>query len=423
MTEEYKAEIHQIRPGNPWWEYCKEVCKASKKLYNNAQFLNREVFSYGNGILSYSQSCYHFKGDDDYKKLPAKVSQTVLKQVYLSWDSFFKSLKAWKLSPEKFTGKPGIPSFLGNELNMIKFTNQAVSKKLFGKGFINPSQSPIMIPVKPGMVFQSLAEVRIVPKTGCFNIEVIYKNEVKGVHHKSQGVSAAIDIGLDNLATVVFSDPTIQPLAADGKPLKSKNQWFNKETARLKKLLISGVKGSRKIDNIRRNTNNFIHTYLHQISSRLVNEFEKLGVKEVAIGKNPQWKTKIAIGKVGNQNFCQIPHAKFISLLTQKLERVGITVKVGEESYTSKASFLDWDMIPSWKPGSAENFRFSGKRVETKKYKASSGTVINADVNGAFNIGRKVIPNSFGHLKSIVERNSGCVVAHPRRISLFSQND
>ena len=93
-------------------------------------------------------------------------------------------------------------------------------------------------------------------------------------------------------------------------------------------------------------------------------------------------------------------------------------VGVGEESYTSKASFLDWDIIPTWEPGQANNVKFSGRRVTTKKYRSENGTLINADVNGAFNIGRKVIPNSFDSLKSIVGPNSGCVVAHPRRITI-----
>ena len=124
------------------------------------------------------------------------------------------------------------------------------------------------------------------------------------------------------------------------------------------------------------------------------------------------------MGNRNNQQFVQIPHDKFVKMLTQKLEKLGITVKVGEESYTSKASFLDWDIIPTWKPGKANSIKFSGKRVATKKYRAQDGTLINADVNGAFNIGRKVIPNSFGSLKSIVERNSGCVVVHPRRINI-----
>ena len=106
-------------------------------------------------------------------------------------------------------------------------------------------------------------------------------------------------------------------------------------------------------------------------------------------------------------------------MLVQKLEKVGITVMVGEESYTSAASFLDWDTIPIFVPSKSGSYRFSGKRIKTKKYRSSNGTIIHADVNGSFNIGRKVLPDFFGCLQSLVMRNSGCVVAHPRRLNPF----
>uniref|UniRef100_UPI00301407DB IS200/IS605 family accessory protein TnpB-related protein n=1 Tax=Hassallia byssoidea TaxID=482630 RepID=UPI00301407DB len=73
-----------------------------------------------------------------------------------------------------------------------------------------------------------------------------------------------------------------------------------------------------------------------------MDEFLSLGVTHVSIGKNEQWKTRLNLGKRTNQNFTQIPHAKFIEMLTYKLERVGITVLVAEESYTSKSSAIDW---------------------------------------------------------------------------------
>ncbi len=153
-------------------------------------------------------------------------------------------------------------------------------------------------------------------------------------------------------------------------------------------------------------------------SSRLVvKELQAAGVTEVAIGKNDQWKTKIALGRRSNQKFVQIPHARFIAMLTYKLEAVGIKVTVGEEYYTSKASFLDWDSIPTYTPNSNERHAFSGKRVTRSWYVSKNGFKIGADINGAFNIGKKVIPTAFDSLKSIIQRDSGCLVVHPRRIT------
>ncbi len=277
--------------------------------------------------------------------------------------------------------------------------------------------SPIRIPVKPGKKFEEMVEVRIVPKIGAFVIEVVYQIAEQSEFFCSlnPSLSAAIDIGLDNLATITFNDPTIQPIAVNGKPLKSVNQWMNKEVARLRSQLGFGT--SRRIQNVYQNRNNFVHTYLHACTRLIVNEFLALGVTKIAIGKNEQWKNKINIGRQNNQSFVQVPHAKFIESLTLKLEAVGIKVTVGEESYTSRASFLNWDNIPTYTPNSNKSHFFSGKRVKTKEYRTKKGLKIHADVNGSFNIGRKVIPNCFDCLKSIVERNRGCVVAHPRRIS------
>ncbi|MFK0729689.1 MAG: zinc ribbon domain-containing protein, partial [Gloeotrichia echinulata HAB0833] len=134
------------------------------------------------------------------------------------------------------------------------------------------------------------------------------------------------------------------------------------------------------------------------------------------IGKNEQWKTRLNLGKRTNQSFTQIPHAKFIEILTYKLERVGITVKVGEESYTSKASAIDWDIIPTYQPNNKIKHVFSGKRVKRAWYISKNGLKIHADVNAGYNIGRKSNPEGFDCLQSIL-RDRGCQVVHPRRIT------
>lgn len=416
----YQVEQHYITSNHAWWDYCDAVCFVSKNLYNTAQYSQRHSYQYGHGVLTQAALDKLFKDSDHYKAIPAKVAQLVLKQNADAWTAHFAALETWKKDSSKFTGKPKAPGYItpgAKGRNLLKFNNQAIGKREFKKGFIVPSMSPIRIPVRPGLQFESLVEVRIVPKTAAFVVEVVYEIPEHSDFFCSLNVdlAASIDIGLDNLATITFNNPTIQPIAVNGKPLKSANQWMNKQVARLRSQLGFGT--SRRIQNTIRNRNNFVHNYLHQSTRMIVNELLTLGVTQVAIGKNEQWKTRINIGKQNNQSFVQIPHAKFIAMLQQKLEAVGVPVTVGEESYTSIASFLDWDEIPTYTLNSKETYKFSGKRVKTKEYQAKDGAKINADVNGAFNIGRKVLPNSFGSLKLIVERNSGCVVAHPRRIS------
>ncbi|WP_263977112.1 RNA-guided endonuclease TnpB family protein [Amazonocrinis nigriterrae] len=330
-------------------------------------------------------------------------------------ECLLRSIKSIQLEVEKFTGRPKPPNYISGENNLVKFNNQAVGKREFKKGWIVPSMSPIKIPVKPGLKFEDLCEVRIIPKTGCFVIEVVYEVAEHGQFFCSLNPQlAAIDIGLDNLATIVFNDPTIRPIAVNGKPLKSVNQFYNKQVAKYRGFIKVGK--SRRVANIVRNRNNFVDSYLHQSTKMIVDEFLRLGLTHVSIGKNEQWKTHLNFGKRTNQNFIQIPHAKFIEMLTYKLYRVGITVVVNEESYTSRASFIDWDNIPTYQPNTQIKHTFSGKRVARATYVSAYGLKIHADVNGAFNIGRKCNPDGFDCLKSIL-RDRGCLVVHPRRIT------
>ncbi|HZT98915.1 MAG TPA: IS200/IS605 family accessory protein TnpB-related protein, partial [Ktedonobacteraceae bacterium] len=142
--------------------------------------------------------------------------------------------------------------------------------------------------------------------------------------------------------------------------------------------------------------NRRIDQYMHTVSHRIIELLVKEGIGMLVIGKNDGWKQEVNMGRRNNQNFVQIPHARFVSMLTYKAELVGITVKVTEESYTSKASLLDLDPLPVWKPNDETKHAFSGKRVERGLYQASNGRYINADTNGAGNTIRKVAPDAFG---------------------------
>ncbi|HLI71049.1 MAG TPA: IS200/IS605 family accessory protein TnpB-related protein [Ktedonobacteraceae bacterium] len=134
------------------------------------------------------------------------------------------------------------------------------------------------------------------------------------------------------------------------------------------------------------------------------------------------WKQEANMGKRNNQNFVSIPHARFIAMFTYKAELVGITVKVTEESYTSKASLLDLDPLPVRNNGD-EKHKFSGKRVKRGLYRASDGRKINADINGAGNIIKKVAPDAFG-LKAVEDGKGvlASLVVHPVRLSFPSRS-
>ncbi len=163
--------------------------------------------------------------------------------------------------------------------------------------------------------------------------------------------------------------------------------------------------------------NRRIDHYLHTASKRIIDLLVQAGIGVLVIGKNDGWKQEVEMGKRTNQNFVQIPQARFIQMLTYKAELVGITVLVTEESYTSRASFLDCDQFPIRNTDEHEQYAFSGKRVKRGLYRASNGRYINADLNGALNIIRKVAPNAFG--SEGVEDGKGMfasLVVHPVRV-------
>lgn len=416
-TQMKRVEQHVIKKNHEWFDYCNQITNASRQLFNAANYVQRQGFFYHHGTQSQASLDKMFQSLEAYKAMPCKVSQLVLKQSADSWKAYFQAIKAYSQDKSKFTGRPKIPGYVLKR-NLVKFNTQAISRREFKQGYLVPSMSPIKIPVKPGIKLSDVCEVRIVPKVGCFVVEVVYEESVVTVPTFTDSTRAcAIDIGLDNLATIVFNDGQTPPIIINGKPLKSENQYYNKQIASLKGFLPEGIFTSSRIVNIIRNRNHFVNTYLHQCSRIVVKELFSQGVQQVAIGKNEQWKTSIDLGKRVNQSFVQIPHARFIEMLTDKLTSVGIKVVVGEESYTSKASFLDWDNIPTYTPNNHERYKFSGQRVSRSWYVSSDGTKIHADVQAAFNIGRKVIPTEFDALKSIVQRDRGCLVVHPRRIT------
>lgn len=208
---------------------------------------------------------------------------------------------------------------------------------------------------------------------------------------------ASIDLGLSNLATISSNIKGFKPLIINGKPVKSINQFFNKKKAELQsKLQIQYPKRyvSDRINSLTAKRNNKLDTYLHQTSRTIINYLllNKIGI--LVIGNNKQWKQNINIGR-NNQKFVQIPHYKFIQQLNYKAQLVGIKVIVTEESYTSKASFLDLDLIPKYNKKAKQKYTFSGRRILRGLYKSGKGILINADLNGSYNILRNAVTNAF----------------------------
>lgn len=217
-------------------------------------------------------------------------------------------------------------------------------------------------------------QVVLRPKSWGFVVEVQYEVKEKKADVDRKKV-CCIDLGLNNLCAITSDQ--YKPILVNGRPLKSINQWYNKKP------------------NVRRSAKRYwrIENYMHHVSKLIVDNCISHGIGTIIIGKNTGWKRNINLGRKTNQAFCFIPIDSLLQKISYKAKLVGIQVVMTEEAYTSKASFIDRDPLPAYERG-VEPPQFSGKRVKRGLYKASSGQLVNADVNGACNIGRKVIQNT-----------------------------
>ena len=379
------TETHQIRPNHKLYSICDELCFKSKNLYNAALFEFRQsYFDKEVDTLTWQNlnRIFNQSNQFDYRELPSKVSNTVLKKLGNNISSFWSLVKK-----SDYNKKVRLPKYLHKTDGrfIVEFNKQTFSNKRDEDNnlIICKSSLNLKIPTK----VENPQQIRIVPKTGCYVIEVIY--EIKENKPKQNQRVASIDLGLNNLATVVTNDGD-NPILISGKKIKSINQYYNKMTSKQKSLLPNNIFTSKSLDRLWIKRNNKISYEIHKITKFLANYFDERDVSKVIIGNNSGWKNEINLGKRNNQNFVNIPYTKFINQLTYKCQLLGITVITREESYTSKASFLDYDEIPNYKDETKP--KFSGRRIKRGLYRSSTRK-INSDVNGAYNIMAKENPN------------------------------
>lgn len=368
------TERHIIKQSNSLYNELDNLCFLSKNLYNSALYTVRQFYFTNKKYFNWIKINNQFVSEkqQDYYALPCKVSQQTLKMVDQNMKSFFNAIKAKN-------SKPKLPKYLDKIKGrfVVTYTNQAISKKALQNGYIELSKTNIKLKTN----VKNVKQVRIVPRNNFIVVEILYEVRSK-LHNNSKETYCGIDFGLNNLITCSFRNDS--PLIMNGKPLKSINWHYNKEKSRLQSLLDNGKKTSKKIQNITLKRNNRINDYLHKTTKIFVNYLVSKKINNVVIGYNKEWKQGINIGRVNNQNFVQIPYYKLLNMLTYKCEMEGISVIVTEESYTSKCSFLDDEDI-------CKHEEYVGKRIKRGLYKASDGRLINADVNGALNILKKVI--------------------------------
>ncbi len=393
------TEIIQLK----YSEELSNLCHLAKNLYNLANWYFRQDFFNLNNFLSYYDLDFILKDKQAYQNLPAQTSQQILKLLIRNWKSYFKALREYKRDFKKFKKKPKIPGYKKkNGESIAIFTNQQCKIREEYLCF------PKMVNLEPikTRIKENLNQVRILPRGICYIIEIVYEKEEQDLKLNKEHI-LAIDLGLNNLITAVNNNGC-KPFIIKGGIVKSINQYYNKQLAYFRS--IENKKGNfadtKRIEKLHLIRNNKIKTIFHRISKNVIEYCIQNNIGTIAIGYNSNWKQKINIGRRNNQNFVQIPLLKLVRQIEYKSKLIRIQVKRIEESYTSKCSFLDNETIE-------QHDKYLGKRISRGLFKSSKGKIINADINGAYNIMKKGFPNAisvdgieaFGLMPQILQQN------------------
>lgn len=379
-----RVEQHYIMPQSDFYMLIDECCFKSKNLYNYANYIIRQEFI-KNGIwIRYNKLFQLVKDSESYKDIGSNVGQGTLRMLDKAWKSFFEGMKGWSKNPSKYLGRPKLPKYLDKN---GRYTLSLDSNKVRLKdGYVYFVWKPFK---KFNYMFRTNAKERIlqcrfIPRNGHYTMEIVYEIEVPECSETSDRV-AAIDIGVDNFITMV-NNVGENPIAVKGGKIKSINQYYNKRKAEIQSVLKKTNKKdwSKRLQKLTDKRYEMIKYQMHCISKYVVDWCVLYGIDTLIAGHNDKWKQN----NKGMQNFTYIPYELFIKMLEYKCENNGIRFTENEEAYTSGTSFVDEE------EPAKENYN-KNRRVHRGLFVGSNGIRINADVNGAYQIMKKVIPDAF----------------------------
>ncbi|WP_274355879.1 RNA-guided endonuclease InsQ/TnpB family protein [Ligilactobacillus salivarius] len=373
---EYLVEKHIIKSNDARYAILDKYAHLSNNVYNQALYRFRQAFFKGKW-LSYEKLDKSFKQSFNQKDCmlyrsmkSVHLAQQILKLVNQNMTSWNKARKAYLKAPQKFTGKPKILKYKpkGGK-NIVIVDNQTA--KLRANGIV---EIPVIDSLKIKLQHKEtnkIQQVRVIPKNNTFVIEIVYKT------------NKVIDYKEDN-----------------GRPLKSVNQYYNKQKARLTRIydLSKQNRNTKRLNKLDFYRNQKMLKFAHEASKRIVEIALSHELNTIVIGKNKGQKRSSNMGKRINQNFIGIPHQKMVEMIEYKANLAGIVVIQANEAYTSQTSFLD-NEVPINQNGDKARKRKGlspvKRRIKRGLFKSNKGILINADVNGALQILRKVVPNAF----------------------------
>jgi len=384
-----RTEQHIIKRSYFAWKLIDDLCFKSKNLYNYANYIIRQEFIKNGKWIRDNELDKMLQSHETYKELGSQASQKTLQLLDKNWKSFFVAIKDWSKHPEKYLGRPKIPKYKnvknGRFILMLKNIQFKIENEYlyFSWKPLKSLNNKFKTNIKG-----KLMQVRFIPRGNDYVLEIVYEINVPECNTTSNRI-IGIDIGIDNFATI-SNNIGIKPIIINGKGIKSINQYYNKKKAKLQSdLKIKHNKDwSNKLQQLTSKRNNKVQHFIHVASKKIIDWCVLYNIDTIVVGKNNGWKQESKMSKKTNQSFVQIPHALFIEKLKYKAENNGIKVIETEESYTSGTSFLD-NELPEKK------YYNKSRRIKGGLFRSNEGKIINADLNGAYQIIKKVFPNVF----------------------------
>ena len=398
-----RVERHVIKKSHKMWKACDDLCFKSKNLYNYANYIQRQRFISGEKIINCVDIQKLLKTHETFKELGSNSAQQTLQILDKNWKSFFIMIKDYSKNPSKYLGRPKLPKYKNKDGRFICIlTNWQSQIKEGHLYFAFKRLKPYNNLFKTNIKGKHM-QTRIIPKGSCYVLEIVYETEAPEVITDSKNI-IGIDLGLNNFATLTNNVEAL-PIVINGKGIKSYNQYRNKQKAKISSDLKKrhNQNWSNKLERLTQKRNNKMEYFMHCASKYVINYCIAIGCDTIIIGYNQEWKQECNIGK-STQKFIQIPYYSFINKLKYKCENNGIKFIETEESYTSGTSFLD-DELPI-----KDNYDKS-RRIYRGLFKSNNNILINSDVNGSYQIIKKVFPKAFANEIVVVD-------LHPIRVNI-----
>lgn len=394
-------------------------------------------------------SCLAYsKQGNNYGKLESTMVCNIISKAYNSYSSYYALLsKGIKANRPKFldnTSKynliyvfsKAIPvdnnlvriytsSFLANNFNQIfndytclekyKYIETKYLKNVKGKlkksnnyiidgKYIEKSNKHIidsrylLIKIPTKAINLDIKMIEIIFINNLIKISLVYKtNNIKNKKAKIQyNESISIDLGMKNLLTIY--NPTGEQKIIDGKFISSINTFYLNKLAKAQsennEVLFQKYQMKRMFT---------INNYFNKIVKWMEKEYANK--KLIIFGYNKEWKQNTNMGKTNNMKFNKIPYMKLINKIKTRFSELNKYILLTEESYTSKCDSLSLENL-------TKHENYLGKRTKRGLFESNKGKILNADLNGAINIMRKVFD-----LKKI----EGLNLYNPQRVKIFRE--